>query len=165
MIRCIAAIDAKRGIAVETGIPWRLPGDSAYFRAQTAQGQVVMGGATYAEFAGPLHGRTNLVITSRPDPLREGFQPIIGLDQVVRDIPHDDIWVIGGAAVFAATIAQVGELYLTQILADFHCTKFFPDYRDAFALFDQSEDHEEGGVTYRFERWRRSGPQAVPPSA
>jgi dihydrofolate reductase len=158
-------MDVRRGIAVETGIPWRLPGDSAYFRTQTAQGQIVMGGATYAEFAEPLHGRNNLVITSRPDPLREGFQPITGLDQVTSDHPHDDIWVIGGAAVFAATIAQASELYLTQVQEDFHCTKFFPDYRDAFTLFDQSENHEEGGVTYRFERWRRSVPEAVPPSA
>jgi dihydrofolate reductase len=156
-------MDVRRGIAVETGIPWRLPGDSAYFRAQTVQGQIVMGGATYAEFAEPLHGRTNLVITSRPDPLREGFQPISGLDQAVRDHPDDDIWVIGGAAVFAATIAQASELYLTQVLADFHCTKFFPDYDDRFTRFNESETHEEAGVSYRFEKWRRTG-AGLPPS-
>jgi dihydrofolate reductase len=38
MIRLIAAIDSQRGIATDSGIPWKLPGDSAYFREKTAQG-------------------------------------------------------------------------------------------------------------------------------
>jgi dihydrofolate reductase len=158
MIRCIAAIDSSRGVATATGIPWHLPGDAAYFRDQTRHGLIVMGGATYAEFAAPLHERTNFVLTNRPDPLRKGFQPITSLDEVSSDHPDEDIWVIGGAGVFATTIASASELYLTQVLADFHCTKFFPPYDDRFVRFEQSDPHQEDGVDYRFERWRLPAP-------
>ena len=42
--------------------------------------------------------------------------------------------MIGGAAVYAETIAEAEELLLTQVLGDFHCTKFFPPYRAEFEL-------------------------------
>ena len=59
MIRQIAAMDAKRGIATANGIPWSLPGDAAYFENQTVEGIIVMGWATYNEFAGRFTtGRT-----------------------------------------------------------------------------------------------------------
>lgn len=51
MIRLIAAMDSKRGIATSAGIPWKLPGDAAYFRERTARGLILMGRATYNEFA------------------------------------------------------------------------------------------------------------------
>ena len=76
MIRQIAAIDSQRGIATDSGIPWKLPGDSAYFRQKTSTGLIVMGRATYDEFAAPLHGEENYVLSHATTPLRAGFQPI-----------------------------------------------------------------------------------------
>ena len=67
MIRLIAAIDDRRGIATDLGIPWKLPGDTAYFHDKTANGVILMGRATYEEFAAPLHDRENFVLTPRPD--------------------------------------------------------------------------------------------------
>jgi dihydrofolate reductase len=156
VIRFIAALDDRRGVATDKGIPWRLPGDSAYFRAQTSTGQIVMGWATYVEFAAPLHDRTNFVLTSKAEPLRDGFVAVRDLDQVITEHPDDLVWVLGGAAVFASTLGRASELYLTQVLADFDCTKFFPAYEDQFTRFEESETHEEGGVRYRFEKWRRT---------
>ena len=156
MIRQIAAMDAKRGIATANGIPWSLPGDAAYFENQTVEGIIVMGWATYNEFAGPLHDRENYVLTRDATPLRSGFAPIAGLDDLTSRFPDRDVWVIGGAAVYAQTINRADQLYLTQVLADFNCTKFFPDYSSDFVRFDQSEVHTDDGVRYRFEKWRRS---------
>ena len=156
MIRQIAAIDANRGIATDKGIPWKLPGDAAYFENETTTGLIVMGSATYNEFSSPLHGRQNYVLTRSQGPLRSGFQPIATLPDLTMSHPHEDVWVIGGAFVFAETIDSADELFVTQVLADFHCTKFFPDYRTGFARFDQSAVHEENGVHYRFEKWRRT---------
>ena len=155
MIRHIAAVDSRRGIATDTGIPWKLPGDTAYFHDKTATGVIVMGWATYSEFAAPLHQRENFVLTADPASLRSGFRPVISLDQLAADHPAEDIWVIGGATVYAQTISQTDELLLTQVVGDFRCTKFFPPYEDAFGLASKSDDHEDGGTTYRFEVWRR----------
>jgi dihydrofolate reductase len=155
VIRLIAAIDSRRGIATDSGIPWKLPGDTAYFHEKTATGVIVMGWATYSEFAAPLHGRENFVLTSQSEPLRTGFRPIGSLDELVTDHPDQDIWVIGGATVYRETIGEAGELLLTQVVGDFDCTKFFPSYQADFQLAAQREDRQERGITYRFETWQR----------
>lgn len=155
MIRLIAAIDSQRGIATDSGIPWTLPGDSAYFRQKTQTGAIVMGRATYDEFASPLHDSENFVLTTSPTPLRAGFRTIADLAQLRAILPRGDVWVIGGATVYREAIAHAVELLLTQVSGDFHCTKFFPPYADAFVLESKSDDHRENGVAYRFETWRR----------
>jgi dihydrofolate reductase len=157
MIRFIASLDAERGIATDKGIPWSIPGDRAYFRRETERGVVVMGRSTYTEFDAPLHGRDNYVLTSRDGKLREGFDPVGSLDELVRERPGEDIWVIGGAAVYSSTIAQADELVLTQVEGDFGCTKFFPPYRQDFERVEQGAEQHEGGMGYRFERWRPRG--------
>jgi dihydrofolate reductase len=164
MIRLIAAIDSRLGIATDSGIPWKLPGDTAYFRDKTATGLILMGRATYNEFAAPLHSGTNFVLSTNPGPLRTGFQEVGSLDQLRAALPDQDIWVIGGATVYAETIAEGDELLLTQVVGDFNCTKFFPTYRAEFGLTAHSHDYTEAGVTYRFETWRRLEPDRERPN-
>jgi dihydrofolate reductase len=144
MIRLIAAMDTRRGIATVSGIPWKLPGDTAYFEAKTVGGLILMGWATYNEFAAPLHQRENYVLSSDQESLRTGFQAIGSLHQLVTENPDEDVWVIGGAAVFAETISEADELFLTQVDGDFNCTKFFPPYQADFRRGTQSDDHQEG---------------------
>jgi len=161
MIRLIAAIDSRRGIATDSGIPWTLPGDSAYFRDKTSSGLIVMGRATYDEFPAPLHRRENFVFSTSTSPLREDFVVVSSLGQLLAAHPGEHVWVIGGATVYGETIEHADELLLTQVTGDFDCTKFFPPFEDTFALENAGDEHEEGGVTYRFETWRRLGTKAT----
>lgn len=165
MIRSIVAVDLKRGIATGTGIPWHLPGDVAYFREQTSTGNVVMGRATYEEFDSPLHGRDNFVLTSKTDSLRDGFKPIANLDELVQDSIGTDVWFIGGAGVYASTFSVVDEVLITQVIGDFHCTKFFPAYEGEFTLVESGEEQREANVRYRFERWQRTARKPSPTPA
>jgi dihydrofolate reductase len=155
VVRLIAAIDSKRGIATDGGIPWHLPGDVAYFRSSTLGGALLMGRATYSEFAAPLEGRSNFVLTTAQGELRPGFEPVRDLAAFVGSVGRD-LWVIGGAAVFAEALGWAGELFLTQVEGDFGCTKFFPPYEGEFALGHRGEDREENGIRYHFEVWHRS---------
>lgn len=155
MIRLIAAVDSRRGIATDSGIPWTLPGDTAYFHEKTATGLILMGWATYNEFAAPLHGRENFVLSTKSEPLRTGFKPVGGIEQLRAAHPDEDIWVIGGATVYAETISDAEELLLTQVHGDFNCTKFFPPYQADFRLAAHGEDRQDGGTAYRFETWQR----------
>ena len=155
MIRLIAAMDCRRGIATDSGIPWKLPGDVAYFRNKTVGGLILMGRATYDEFAVPLHERENFVLTTGSGPLRTGFQAVGSLDQLVAEHPDEDVWVIGGAGVYAETITEAAELLLTQVVGDFHCTKFFPPYQTEFRMATESDNRRNGDIEYRFETWRR----------
>jgi dihydrofolate reductase len=160
MIRLIAAIDIRRGLATDDGIPWRLPGDVAYFRERTATGAVLMGRATYEEFAAPLGDRPNYVATRSSDSLRSGFEAVNDLDTFLDGPARlDDLWVIGGTRVFAQTILTADEIYLTRVGGDFACTKFFPPHDHDFTRSHRSRPREENGIAYHFEIWGRPPPR------
>jgi dihydrofolate reductase len=163
MVRFIAAIDEKRGIATDTGIPWKLPTDSKFFEDQIVDGLILMGSGTYREFQQPLHDRTNYVLTHSTDQLRPGFETVHDLEAFFRDHSSEQINDIGGAGLFAQSIKYADELILTQIKHDFHCTKFFPEYEHAFTCVNGSESITENGITFRFETWHRK--LAVPTTA
>ena len=159
VVRVIVAIDKKRGMADNHGIPWagKIPSDVKYFREKTEDGTVLMGYATYLEFGQPLPNRRNFVATSRNQKLNDGFEPVNDAVAFLQDYKNNgpDIWVIGGAGLFTSTINLVDELYLTLLDGDFSCTKLFPEYDKDFELVSQTEPYTENGVTFRFTIWKR----------
>jgi len=63
----IAAVDQAWGIGRDGKLPWRLPGDLAYFKEKTLGQIVVMGRRTFESLpGGALSGRTNIVLTRNP---------------------------------------------------------------------------------------------------
>jgi len=153
MIRLIAAMDRKRGIAKYGFQPWYIPEDEAYFTEMTRShgGIVLVGSTTFKTFAGPLKGRSNFVLTTDKTPI-EGVELVRDLKKFFKEYRENDIWVIGGANVFTQVLdlGVADELYLTQILADFGCHQFFPEFEDDFHLSNESELHEENGFIFSF---------------
>jgi dihydrofolate reductase len=156
MIRFIAAIDSKRGIADEHGIPWqgKVPTDVRQFRDKTTGSAVMMGRGWYVEQKLPLPNRRNLVATTKPEILRDGFELVTDARKFLQETT-DDIWVGGGAGLFASTLDLADELYITQLDQDFHCTKLFPEFKDKFTLSEESQPITENGITYTFQLWQR----------
>jgi dihydrofolate reductase len=156
VIRAIAAIDDKLGLSTDTGIPWHVQADIDYFRTTTRSASVLMGSATYREFKDPMSDRVNYVATRSATPLRPGFTPVGDVAAFVDAGIAGDLWVIGGANLFATTLHRMEELYLTRVEGDFHCTKFFPPFEDAFELSsDRAVPAEPGTPAIRFQVWRR----------
>jgi dihydrofolate reductase len=159
MIRLIAAMDNQRGIADDHGIPWqgKFPTDTKRFHDETATGIIVMGYGTYREYDKPLHDRENFVV-ARPETgeLRAGFMVIPDTGLFLDEHAHELVWVIGGAALFSATLSRAQELVLTHIDADFHCTKFFPEFANTFELESDDGPHVDNGISFRFETWWRA---------
>ena len=159
MIRCIAAVDSKRGLANDYGMPWqgKIPTDVAHFREKTEGHAVLMGYVTYLEFAKPLKTRHNYVAAPPgTPPLRAGFEMVQDLVSFTNNYKDDiDLWIIGGGGVFAQTIQFANELYLTELEDDFHCTKFFPEYEKDFELVNKSAPISENDITFHFTIWKR----------
>jgi dihydrofolate reductase len=156
MIRAIAAVDDRLGLSSDAGIPWNVPADVAHFRALTMSSNVLMGYATYEEFVQPMEGRTNYVATRRTAQLREGFLPVSDLRAFLTDGLKGDLWIIGGAMLYATTLEEVEELALTRVAGDFGCTKFFPPFEDMFRLSaEEVPPPVEGVPAIRFQTWQR----------
>jgi dihydrofolate reductase len=158
VIRAIAAIDDRRGLGTDTGIPWTVPADVVHFRAATAGVDVLMGFATYSEFDQPMPGRVNYVATASGRSLRDGFRPVGDVSPFLTGDHPGDLWVIGGAGLYASTLALTDELWLTRVAGDFDCTKFFPVFEGAFELVSDDPSPPVTGVPpIRFQTWRRTG--------
>lgn len=104
MLGLIWAESTDRFIGRDGALPWHLPEDLARFRRITTGHPVVMGRRTWESLpatARPLPGRTNIVLTRRPELLFPGAV-------AARDVGHalslvdGDAWVIGGRDVLEA---------------------------------------------------------------
>lgn len=147
MIRLIAAVDSKNGIANEQGIPWSLPEDRDYYREKISIGDILMGGKVYDELKSPAGTGTNYVLTHRNE-LRQGFKKISDIKDVFQN--YADIWVIGGAEIYKQALDFADEIYLTKIYSDFKCTKFFPSFGPEFKLISDSGRNNKGQLSYSF---------------
>jgi dihydrofolate reductase len=158
MIRAIAALDSRLGLSTDIGIPWHVPADVEHFRSTVASSAVLMGYGTYREFANPMPDSTNYVATRRGSVLRDGFVVVDDVESLLTDQLTGDLWVIGGAVLYASTLPLVHELALTRVDGDFHCTKFFPQFEGVFELVtDQAVPPSEGVPDIRFQTWQRTG--------
>ena len=158
MIRLIAAIDRKRGIAKHGGLPWSIPEDAQYFTDQTKthDGNVLTGGTTFRNtYKGrPLAGRQNYILTHKEEPI-EGAILVHDLSKLLEEFKDKDLWVAGGAEVFKEIIdaGKADELYLTHIDADFGCDQFFPEYEQAFKQVEESETREQNGFKFTYAKY------------
>lgn len=162
MIRAIVAMDIKQGIADDRGMPWRLPKEHQHFKESTQGTTVIMGYNTYLTFKRPLRNRRNIVWCQKGTVLKEGFYAFENIEDLLLDTT-EDMWIIGGATLYASTLRYCKELYITRINRDFNCTKFFPRFDDEFELVSRSKPCQEGGIEYAYERWARRMPKLAQP--
>jgi dihydrofolate reductase len=166
MIRSIAAMDDRLGLATDEGIPWHIPADVEHFRSSIASSDVLMGFATYVEFERPLPGGTNFVLARPGSSLRDGFAAAEDLAAFFAEPRTGDLWVIGGAKLYELTLGFVEELQLTRVEGDFGCTKFFPPFESAFTMTTDAAYPKAGATpAFRFQTWRSDHGAPAPPAA
>jgi len=149
-VTIVLAADDAGGIGVDGGLPWRLPGDLAFFKRVTRGHPVVMGRTTHEAIGRALPGRSNVVVTRNPD-----YRPAAGcvvaeslaaaLAQAHAAPGGEDIMVIGGANLVEQALAWADRFYLTRVHAHFPADTVLPDpawprwrevWRDARAADD-----------------------------
>ncbi len=99
------------------GIPWRLPEDQARFKELTMGSAVLMGRKTWESLPAsvrPLPGRRNLVLTSQDAWSAEGAERVGSVADAAAMV-SGDMWVIGGAGVYASALPLADRVVLTTI--------------------------------------------------
>ncbi|KAI9339671.1 dihydrofolate reductase-like domain-containing protein, partial [Obelidium mucronatum] len=137
----VAAAAHNNGIGSNGGLPWRLKGDMLFFQrvttllgvgeGQTAQNVVIMGRRTWESIPlkfRPLPGRVNMVLSRSEEFRRSNPEALVfsSLDDAIAHAKtvtlvaansHGEIIVIGGASVYAETLARndCGYVFLTKV--------------------------------------------------
>ncbi len=125
----IAAVAANGVIGSDNALPWRLPEDLKRFRALTLGHPVIMGRRTFESIGRPLPGRRNIVVTRNAGWHAEGCETAASLEAALAaaGTAQDEVFVIGGAQLYAATLPRAQRLYLTEIRRPFAGDARFPD--------------------------------------
>ena len=122
----IVATDRARGIGIENRLPWRLPEDLAHFKRTTTGHSIIMGRKTFESIGRPLPGRRNIVISRNPHWRHEGVEAVVSVEAAIALAPETEAFVIGGAQIYAETLARARCLIVTEIDKEFGCDTFFP---------------------------------------
>lgn len=144
-ISIIAAIGENRELGRGNELVWRISPDLKRVKELTMGHPLIMGRKTYESIGRPLPGRTNIVITSTQSPI-EGClvcSSFEGALETAKAIDKEEVFIFGGASIYAAALPHTDRLYLTLI----HDTNpdadiFFPVYTD-FGKEITREDHLE----------------------
>jgi dihydrofolate reductase len=151
----IVAVARNGVIGVDNRLPWRLPGDLKFFKRMTMGKPVIMGRRTWQSIGGkPLPGRPNIVLSSDPAFQAPGGQVVSSIsaaltlaEEQTRTESVSESVVIGGSALFAATLPLAQRIYLTEVDAEPVGDVFFP-------AFDRTGWHET-----ELERADSTGPE------
>lgn len=119
----------NRVIGAGGGIPWHLPDELKRFRSLTLGHHIVMGRRTWESIGRLLPGRTTVIVTRQRGYSAPGARVVHSLEEAIAACGADDeIFVIGGAELYAQALPRAGRLYLTVVDAEIAGDTFMPDY-------------------------------------
>lgn len=119
---------ARNGVIGRAGtLPWRLPEDLAHFKRTTMGCPIVMGRRTWESIGRPLPGRRNIVVSRDAGLAAAGVEVAASLDTALALCADAaEVFVIGGARLYAEALPRAQRLVVTEIDADFDGDTQFP---------------------------------------
>ena len=157
-VSLIAAVARNGGIGRNNALLVHLPADLIHFKKTTLGAPILMGRKTWESIGRPLPGRRSIVVTGNPRFQAAGAETAPDLSSAlarVADAPK--VYVIGGAALFAAALPEADELVLTEIDADFEADAFFPHWhRQKFIQTARADHLNPDALAYSFVTYTRT---------
>ena len=146
-----------------------LPPDMKYFRETTRGKTCIMGSTTLESFprSAPLKDRKNIVLIDDERKIRPESVAAAEADRAagrtteliyVRDIPKDDVFVIGGASIYRLFLPYCDTCLVTH--NDFPsdgADTFYPDLLASgeWKLTNEGEPQTYEGIGFRFCKYER----------
>lgn len=129
IVSIIAAMDKKRGIGVDNKLPWRLSADLKKFRELTMGHHIIVGRKTFESIGRPLPGRRMIIVTHNRSYKAEGCDVVHSVEDAIelaRARGETEVFVCGGAEIYAQVITLADRIYLTLVDAEVAADTFFP---------------------------------------
>jgi len=152
----------NRVIGANGAIPWRLPEELKRFKALTMGHSIIMGRKTWESIGRLLPGRKTVIVTRQPGYRVSGATIAHSLDEAIAACGDDkEIFVIGGAELYAQALPRAGRLYLTTVDAEVAGDAFMPEFdpgswRETSSVsFAADERHRHAFRCAVYERNRR----------
>ena len=146
---------AENGTIGQNGrIPWHLSADLRYFKQVTMGAPVIMGRKTHESIGFALPGRANIVVTRNEKFQALDVDVVLNLEEalskariILEKEGGEELFVIGGAEIYAQAMRLADRIYLTRVHAEFPGDVFFPPLEEdswkEVASEKQLEESEE----------------------
>ncbi|NQV92039.1 dihydrofolate reductase [Candidatus Woesearchaeota archaeon] len=160
----IAAVAQNGVIGRDGDLPWSKPliGDLKRFTELTKPHPIIMGSNTWESIPKayrPLPDRLNMVLTSNEnydasgayvrESLEDALESIDERDPFIGGINYQQVFIIGGARVYAEALPLADRLELTEVKFNIEGDTFFPDYnKDGWKEIARIEKETHDFVTY-----------------
>ncbi len=148
---------ARNGVIGKDGdLPWKLRSDLQRFKAITSGKPCIMGRMTWESLPlRPLPGRLNLILSRDESYETEGkskgavvcttLEEALDIARETAEEENvDEVCVIGGTALFKATLGRAKRLYITEVDAEVEGDALFPEFDEARFVEVSSERHDAG---------------------
>jgi dihydrofolate reductase len=152
--KAIAAMSLNRVIGVGNRIPWHLPEDFKWFKKMTSGQVIVMGRKTFESIGKALPNRTTIVLSRSRNtyPGARTISDFAELDPADPALAGKEVFICGGAHVYAQALPHCSDLYLTLVKRQVDGDTFFPPFEDRFELVDKIVDRPEFDVLHYHNR-------------
>ncbi len=130
MLKILVAFDENRVIGKNNTLIWHLPADLKRFKALTAGHVIIMGRKTFESIGKPLPNRTTIVISRQADLQIDGAIIAHSIEEAIlkaKSITREDIFIVGGAEIYALSLALADQILVTQLHDIFEGDAYFPE--------------------------------------
>jgi dihydrofolate reductase len=152
-ISAIVAV-ADNGVIGKGGrLPWHLPADLQHFKRLTMGHHILMGRKTFESIGKPLPGRTSLVLSRSIDLELPGAIIFPNMPDAIREAQksgEEELFIIGGAEIFAAAMPYLHRLYLTEVHTAAVGDVYMPPIGDDWVEIQRESHRADEKNTYPF---------------
>ena len=154
---------SRNGVIGKDGVmPWHLPEDLAHFKRTTLSHPVIMGRRTWDSIPPrfrPLPGRRNIVVTRQAHWQETGVESAPSLVDALQKCENDrQVWIIGGAQIYAQALPLADELVVTEIDADFDGDAHAPALSAEWREVARDPVVAASGLRLAFVTYRQAAP-------
>lgn len=153
----IVNVTENWGIGLEDHLLVNIRADLKRFRELTVGKTVIYGRKTLETFPNqkPLKGRRNLILSQNPDFSAENAEVFLNINlllEAIKNLPADEVFVIGGECVYRQLLPYCSAAYVTKTDGVFPADRFFPNLDELpnWKAEDCSPRLEENGTQYRY---------------
>lgn len=150
----MAAVSENQVLGKDGQLVWHLPADQQYLERAVRGRTAIMGRVSYEGFRTSYPDTRSLVISSQSDlPLRPNDRRVGSFAEALQmaEAAEGEVFVLGGAQVYAEALPLANTLYLTRVHAVFEGDTFFPDVDfSQWKLMSQQDHPTDAGHAYAF---------------
>ncbi len=143
MISIIAAVAENNAIGLDNKLLYWLPNDLRRFKALTTGHTIIMGRRTFDSLPkGALPNRRNIVLSRNTSLTLPGAEVFASLSDALAACNNEDVYIIGGASVYAEALPLADRLCLTHIHhLPTEADAFFPTVSPKEWKVEATEEH------------------------